>query len=88
MPETVDSINDHIFAYFKFLGSDTGSQELNRDADFLFGCLVSGCREFSKIINPLGEINATLVCKLHRPRIDNHFYTQPRLLCTIENSEE
>ena len=88
MPEAVDSINGHIFACFKFLGCDIGSQELNRDADFLFGCLVSGCREFPIIINPLGEINATLVCELHRPRIDNHFYTQPRLPCTIEKSEE
>ena len=88
MPEAVDSINGHIIAYFKFLGCDTGSQELNRDADFLFGCLVSESREFLKIINSLGEINATLVCELHRPRIDNHFYTQPRLLCTIEDSEE
>ena len=34
MPEAVDSINGHIFAYFKLLGCDTGSQELNKDADF------------------------------------------------------
>ena len=50
VPEAVDSINGLLFAYFKFLGCDTGSQELNRDADFLFGGLVSESREFLKII--------------------------------------
>ena len=79
--EAIDSINGHVvFAYFKFLGYDTGSQELNEDAHVLFDYLVSGCKAFSKTSTSLGETNATLVCKLHRPHRDNHFYTQPRPL--------
>lgn len=61
VPEAVDLIDGHIFAYFKFLGCDTGSEELNRNAYFLFYFSASVCVAFSKISSSLEEINATLV---------------------------
>ena len=44
MPRAVYSINGYVLTYFKFPGCDADSQEVNRDAHFLFDCFVSGCK--------------------------------------------